>query len=187
MEKKLIIFIDSGDTIIDESTEIRDEYGIVTYADIIKGADVMLKSFHHHMGTVVQSSSDIERLMKGTDPEYVSLLFDTGHLAYCDEDPLEVLKQHGDRVKHIHLKDTRMDIVKRVKEEHLSFLQGVRLGAFTVPGDGGGVDFLPIFEEVNRLGYEGYMLVEAEQDPMLANPLEYAIKARKYIRENTGL
>jgi inosose dehydratase len=143
-------------------------------------------TFHHHMGTVVQSAADVERLMEGTDPAYVNLLFDTGHLAYCNEEPLAILKRYGSRIKHVHLKDIRPNIVKKVKEDQLSFLQGVRNGAFTVPGDGGGVDFIPIFKELGNIGYEGYLLVEAEQDPAIANPLEYAIKARKYLRDTIG-
>ncbi|HJD37441.1 myo-inosose-2 dehydratase [Blautia sp. An46] len=143
-------------------------------------------TFHHHMGTVVQNPDEVERLMKGTDPEYVSLLYDTGHFAYCGADPLEMVKKYADRIKHVHLKDIRPEVVRRVKEEGLSFLDGVRAGAFTVPGDGS-IDFVPIFRVLEETGYEGYMLVEAEQDPAKANPLEYAIKARKYIAENTGL
>jgi inosose dehydratase len=160
--------------------------GLNKLGKAVKARGISL-TFHHHMGTVVQSAADTDRLMQGTDPEYVSLLFDTGHFAYCGENPLEIVKKHGSRIKHVHLKDIRPFVVQRVKTEHLSFLQGVRLGAFTVPGDGGGVDFAPVFQELDRIGYEGYMLVEAEQDPAIANPLEYAIKARKFIRENTGL
>jgi len=144
-------------------------------------------TFHHHMGTVVQSANDVDRLMEGTDPEYVSLLFDSGHLAYCGEDPVKIVKKYGDRIKHVHLKNIRPDVVDKVKEEGLSFLQGVRLGAFTVPGDGDGVDFPSIFRVFEDIDYQGYMVVEAEQDPAIANPLEYAIKARKYIKDNTGL
>lgn len=144
-------------------------------------------TFHHHMGTAVQSANDVDRLMEGTDPEYVSLLFDSGHLAYCGEDPVKIVKKYGDRIKHVHLKNIRPDVVDKVKEEGLSFLQGVRLGAFTVPGDGDGVDFPSIFRVFEDIDYQGYMVVEAEQDPAIANPLEYAIKARKYIKDNTGL
>lgn len=82
----------------------------------------------------------------------------------------------------MHLKDIRPEVVKEVKDNDLSFLEGVRRGAFTVPGDGC-IDFDPIFKVLEENGYEGYMLVEAEQDPAKANPLEYAIKARKFIRE----
>ena len=143
-------------------------------------------TFHHHMGTVVQDADEVERLMNGTDPEYLSLLYDTGHFAYCGADPLEMVRKYKDRIKHVHLKDIRKEVVEQVKREELSFLAGVRMGAFTVPGDGC-IDFEPIFKVLEDNGYEGYMLVEAEQNPAKANPLEYAIKARKYIAEKTGL
>ena len=143
-------------------------------------------TFHHHMGTVVQSAAETDRLMAGTDPELVSLLFDSGHFAYCGENPVEMVTKHANRIRHVHLKDIRPDVVKRVREEKLSFLEGVRQGAFTIPGDGC-VKFDPIFKVLAENGYEGYMVVEAEQDPARANPLEYAIRARKFIREHTGL
>ncbi|MBQ6420127.1 MAG: myo-inosose-2 dehydratase [Clostridia bacterium] len=143
-------------------------------------------TFHHHMGTVVQTAAEIDRMMENTDPELFSLLFDSGHLAYCGEDYMAVLRKYVNRIKHVHLKDIRPDVIAKVKAEHLSFLQGVRLGTFTVPGDGA-IDFGPIFDVLAENGYEGYVLVEAEQDPAIANPLEYAIKARKYIAEKAGL
>jgi len=151
----------------------KEEYGIAL-------------TFHHHMGTVVQNADEVERMMDNTDPEYVSLLFDTGHFAYCGEDPLEMVKKYADRIKHVHLKDIRKDMVEKVKKEELSFLDGVRMGTFTVPGDGD-IDFDPIFKVLEESGYTGYMVVEAEQDPAKANPLEYALKARKFISEKTGL
>ena len=143
-------------------------------------------TFHHHMGTVVQTEAEVDYMMEHTDPEYFSLLFDSGHFAYCGVDPVKMVKKYADRIKHVHLKDIRPDVVERVKRDNLSFLQGVREGAFTVPGDGC-VDFDSIFKVLSESGYKGYMLVEAEQDPAKANPLEYAIKARKYIKEHTGL
>lgn len=151
----------------------KEEYGITL-------------TFHHHMGTVVQDPEEVDRLMQGTDPEYVSLLYDTGHFAYCGADPLEMVKKYANRIKHVHLKDIRPEVVEKVKAEKLSFLDGVRMGTFTVPGDGC-IDFAPIFKVLEQTGYEGYMLVEAEQDPAKANPLEYAKKARRYIAEQTGL
>ena len=143
-------------------------------------------TFHHHMGTVVQDEAEVDRMMENTDAEYVNLLFDTGHFAYCGVDPLKMVKKYAGRIKHVHLKDIRKEVVEKVRAENLSFLDGVRLGTFTVPGDGC-IDFEPIFKVLEESGYEGYMLVEAEQDPAKANPLEYAIKARKYIAEKTGL
>lgn len=143
-------------------------------------------TFHHHMGTVVQSAEETERLMAGTDPEYMSLLFDSGHFAYCGEDPVAMVKKYVNRIKHVHLKDIRPEVVEQVKADDMSFLAGVRAGAFTIPGDGC-VDFPAIFKVLEEADYEGYMVVEAEQDPAKANPLEYAVRARKYIAENTGL
>lgn len=143
-------------------------------------------TFHHHMGTVVQTEEEIDRFMKETDPEYVSLLFDSGHLSFAGVDPVKVLKKYVDRVKHVHLKDIRADVVAQARAERLSFLKGIRRGTFTVPGDGD-VDFEPIFKVLEETGYEGWVVVEAEQDPAIANPFEYAVKARKYIKEKTGL
>lgn len=143
-------------------------------------------TFHHHMGTVVQNPDEVERMMKGTNPEYVSLLFDTGHFTYCGADPLEMVTKYVNRIKHVHLKDIRREMVEKVKADNLSFLDGVRMGTFTVPGDGC-IDFVPIFEVLEKHGYEGYMVVEAEQDPAKANPFEYAVKARTFISEKTGL
>ena len=151
----------------------KEEYGIAL-------------TFHHHMGTVVQSLAEVDRMMENTDPEYVSLLFDTGHFTYCGEDPLEVVKKYVHRIKHVHLKDIRPEVVEQVKKENMSFLAGVRAGAFTIPGDGC-INYDPIFKVLEEAGYEGYMVVEAEQDPAKANQLEYAIRARKFIAEKTGL
>jgi inosose dehydratase len=146
----------------------------------------MALTYHHHMGTGVQTAEEIDRLMESTQPGLLDLLYDTGHLVFSGEDYIAVLKKWGKRVRHVHLKDVRAPILERVKKEKLSFLDAVKAGSFTVPGDGS-VDFVPVFKELASLGYEGWWVVEAEQDPALANPLEYAIKARKYIREKSGI
>lgn len=146
----------------------------------------MKLTFHHHMGTVVQTEEEIDRLMEETDPELVYLLFDSGHLSFAGINPERVLKKYIRRVGHVHLKDMRKNIVEKSREEKWSFLKGVREGTFTVPGDGD-VDFAPIFKILEDAGYEGWIVVEAEQNPAVANPLEYAVKARKYIAQQTGL
>lgn len=142
--------------------------------------------YHHHMGTVVQTAEEIDRMMEMTDPDKFALLYDTGHLAYCGQDYLAVLKKYAKRIAHVHLKDIRPEVVEKVKKEKLSFLQGVRAGAFTVPGDGC-IDFAPVFDTLDESGYEGWMIVEAEQDPAKANPFEYALKARDYIKKTAKI
>ncbi|KSU88632.1 myo-inosose-2 dehydratase [Bacillus sp. VT 712] len=142
--------------------------------------------YHHHMGTGVQTTSEIDRLMEMTDPELVHLLFDTGHLVFSGENPLYILKKYLPRIKHVHLKDVRRDVVEAVKAKKWSFLQAVRQGVFTVPGDGS-INFEPIFEQLADSDYTGWFVVEAEQDPAVANPFEYALKARQFIREKSGL
>lgn len=142
--------------------------------------------YHHHMGTGVQTTEEIDKLMEMTDPTLVYLLYDTGHLVFSEEDPIVVLRKYINRIKHVHLKDIREDVVKIVKQKKMSFLQAVKLGAFTVPGDGD-IDFKPVFNILAENNYEGWLLVEAEQDPARANPLEYAIKARKYIQEKAAI
>ena len=102
------------------------------------------------------------------------------------ERQVQLIQDYIDRIAHIHLKDVRPKIIQQVKENHLSFLKGVKLGAFTVPGDGC-IDFKPIFDFLGQSGYTGWLLVEAEQDPKLANPLVYATKGREIIRRLGGI
>lgn len=142
--------------------------------------------FHHHMGTGIQTAVEIDRLMAETDSKKVSLLYDSGHLVFSGEDHLAVLQKHIDRIHHVHLKDVRPEILKLVKKEKLSFLQGVKKGVYTIPGDGC-IDYKPVFEILAKANYAGWVVVEAEQDPAIANPFEYALKARKCIRETSGL
>ncbi|MEI6877343.1 MAG: TIM barrel protein, partial [Spirochaetota bacterium] len=146
----------------------------------------MTLTYHHHMGTGVQTSEEIDRLMESTETGLLDLLYDTGHLVFSGEDHLAVLGKWAKRIRHVHLKDVRPAVVAKVKKEKLSFLNAVKSGAFTVPGDGS-IDFTPVFKALAAAGYVGWWVVEAEQDPALANPLEYAIKARKYILDKAGV
>jgi inosose dehydratase len=152
-----------------------------------KAAEKGMKlTYHHHMGTGVQSAGEIDRLMENTDPALLGLLYDTGHLVFAGEDHLAVLNRWMKRIGHVHLKDTRPAIRKKAVREKWSFLQAVKAGVFTVPGDGS-IDFVPVFQALKKARYSGWWVVEAEQDPAKANPLEYAVKARTYIREKAGV
>lgn len=142
--------------------------------------------YHHHMGTHVETIKEVERFLADTDPRYVSLNYDCGHFSFSGEDPLEALKKFIGRTKHIHLKDVRKDMRDKAKSKDSSFLDAVRSGVFTVPGDGS-LDFDPLFDVIEKSDYKGWMVVEAEQDPAKANPFEYAVMSRKFIKEHTGL
>jgi inosose dehydratase len=141
--------------------------------------------YHHHMGTGVMTRADVDRLMDSTDPELVHLLLDTGHLVFAGDDPLAAARAHADRIKHVHLKDIRPEVLRQVLRENLSFQDAIEAGVFTVPGDGA-IDFVPILQALADAGYQGWLVVEAEQHPAKANPLEYALKARAYLREVLG-
>jgi inosose dehydratase len=146
----------------------------------------MKLTYHHHMGTGVQTSGEIDRLMENTDPEFLGLLYDTGHLVFSGEDYMAVLNKWMGRIGHVHLKDIRPAVYKKAVREKWPFLKAVKEGVFTVPGDGG-VDFGPVFAALKKIRRPLWWVVEAEQDPAKANPLEYALKARSYIREKAGL
>ena len=148
----------------------------------------MKVALHHHMGTGIQTPAEIDKFMDIT-ADNVYLLFDSGHLVYSEgteEAALNVLKKYVDKIAHVHLKDVRADVLAKVKPNKWSFLKSVYEGVFTVPGDGM-TDFTPMFKVLEDAGYKGWFVVEAEQDPALANPFEYALKARKYIKEQTSL
>jgi inosose dehydratase len=180
-------------SVLDEKPYFTDEEWQLTaegYNELAKLAAEkdMQVCLHHHMGTAIQTTEEIDRFMAITNDD-VFLLFDTGHAYYSEGSQakmLAILEKYLPRINHVHLKDVRDEVVAEVRSQKLSFLDGVKKGTFTVPGDGV-IDFTPVFKILDESGYKGWMVVEAEQDPALANPFEYAVKARKYIRETAGL
>lgn len=144
--------------------------------------------YHHHMGTGVQTRAEVDRLLASTDPEHVHLLLDTAHLLFSGDDPLSLARDHTSRIGHLHFKNLRQPVRDRVIRDHLSFKEAIKEGIFTVPGDPSGcIDFRPIVQVLAENDYQGWLVVEAEQDPARAAPLEYAKMAREYLREVTGL
>lgn len=146
--------------------------------------------YHHHMGTVVQSPEDIDAFMAATGPT-TKLLFDAGHCSFAGGLPAEVLARHIDRVQHVHAKNVRSAIRLQVEREEMSFMDGVRAGVFTVPGDQDGeVDFEPLLKILSAHGYDGWIVIEAEQDPDQRNPLLYqtlGLATLKRLASETGL
>lgn len=137
----------------------------------LRGHGVQM-AFHHHMGTVVQTEAEIDRLMANTDPD-VGLLLDTGHLVFAGGDPAAVARRYGSRIVHVHCKDVRPAVLADALRADHSFLHAVLDGLFTVPGDGS-IDYAAVLTELRRAGYAGWLVVEAEQDPAKAHPLTYA-------------
>jgi inosose dehydratase len=132
-------------------------------------------AFHHHMGTVVETENEVDRLMENTG-DAVGLLIDTGHATFAGIDPLTLVRRYGTRINHVHCKDVRLDRLERAKKEDLSFMDAVVDGVFTVPGDGG-IDFKALLTTLKEARYQGdWLVVEAEQDPAKAHPLTYAKK-----------
>jgi len=131
-------------------------------------------SFHHHMGTAIETERDLDLLMRNSD-KTVSLLYDPGHMAFANGNVYEIIERHGHRISHFHAKDVRSNIVSELKRDQESFLDAVLKGAFTVPGDGS-LDFDHLIQQLMNFNYEGWFVVEAEQDPELAPPFEFACK-----------
>jgi inosose dehydratase len=151
--------------------------------------------YHPHVGTGVMTEKHIKRLMENTDRDQVHLLLDTGHLVYAEENPrayadkklLPFIKKYAHRIKHVHLKNVRMNVLDKARERDLSFQEAILEGVFTVPGDeDGALNFDSILKVLAQNGYEGWLVVEAEQDPAKANPLAYAQMARKYLHKALG-
>ena len=131
-------------------------------------------SFHHHMGTAIETEQDVDLLMTHSG-EALKLLYDAGHMAFSGGDILYVIEKYSKRISHVHAKDIRLSIINKLDRDKESFLDAVLKGAFTVPGDGS-LDFKTIILKLADYGYEGWFVVEAEQDPKIAPPLEYAFK-----------
>lgn len=136
-------------------------------------------AYHHHMGTVVETQAEIERLLAQTPPE-VGLLLDTGHLRYAGGNPMDILNTARERVVHVHCKDVRSAVLEEVKAADTSFLDAVVRGVFTIPGDGD-IDFESIIRRLFEHRYAGWLVVEAEQDPAIADPLTCARAGRRHI------
>ena len=145
--------------------------------------------YHHHVGTVIESEEEIDRLMSLT--ESVRFLLDTGHIFFGGGDPLTVAERYMPRVSHIHTKNVRLPVMEDVRTNNLSFLEGVRRGVFTVPGDEeGAIDFEPILRVVAEHNYSGWLVIEAEQDPVQRHPKHYqslGLRSLKQLTHTVGL
>ncbi|HET9337112.1 MAG TPA: myo-inosose-2 dehydratase [Sphingomicrobium sp.] len=141
-------------------------------ADFLQGEGMRL-AYHHHLGTVVESAAELYRFLEATG-ETVGLTLDTGHAALGGIDAVSIAKRFPQRIAHVHCKDVRRSIFETVLNSGNSFLDGVLQGMFTVPGDGD-LQFQPLFRQLSDMGYSGWIIVEAEQDPGVADPRAFAM------------
>jgi inosose dehydratase len=142
-------------------------------------------SYHHHMAAVVETEEELDRFMAASG-QGIPLLYDAGHMAFAGGDVLRVIDKHHARITHVHTKDVRMDVIRALDRSTDSFLDAVMKGAFTVPGDGS-LDFEAIVTRLASHGYEGWFVVEAEQDPKKAPPLEWSTKGNRELHRVMGL
>lgn len=163
-----------------------NEEGWESLVDGLHKAGVICKEngielvYHPHGGTVVESPKEIDKLMAMTDPSLVHLLYDTGHVYYGEGDPLRILVNYYDRIKYVHFKDVRKSVFDEAQKNDINFRTAVRKGVFTVPGDGD-IDFKPILNELLNHHYDGWVVIEAEQDPKVHDPYLHAKNAKEYV------
>jgi inosose dehydratase len=150
----------------------------------VAAAEEMRIVYHHHMGTVIQDEAGLDRLLARV-PE-ISLLLDAGHLAFAGIDPVAVARRYATRIGHVHLKSVRTEVAERVRREGWSFYRAVANGVFTVAGDGC-VDYPAIFAILAAVDYRGWLVVEAEEDPVKVPALPKAKAAREYVRQQAGV
>ncbi len=143
--------------------------------------------YHPHLGTGVISPAAVECLFDRTDPRLVHMLLDTAHLMAGGCDALEITKRYAHRIKHVHLKDVRAEVLQKVHDENLSFEEAVVAGIFTVPGDGSIKTLPEILNQLAKAGFTGWLMIEAKQKPRGDEPLMYTKKARAFLPRAYGL
>jgi len=137
-------------------------------------------SYHEHMGTIIQTEQDVDRLLNETNDK-TFLLYDTGHLFFAQANYNNILKKYISRINHVHCKDIRESVLNNSLKNDLSFRDSFLEGVFTVPGDGC-IDYKPILDILKSSNYNKWLVIEAEQDPKKANPFEYAKIGYKYLK-----
>lgn len=162
---------------LSKSPVLTEEQWVTFGAQLNMVADYLVSkglkmAYHHHMGTVVETAEEIERFFEVTN-DNVGIVLDTGHAVMGRASPVEIIRNHSSRIVHVHCKDIRRNVVERVLRDDMSFLDGVLAGMFTVPGDGD-LDFDEIIAELAAINYQDWIIIEAEQDPAVADPREYA-------------
>lgn len=158
------------------------EFGVAltAFAEALRARGLDL-AYHHHMGTVIQTIDELRALV-GVTGDDVGLTLDTGHVAFAGGEPGVIARELAPRVRHVHLKDVRDTVLRAVASGPASYLDAIVDGVFTVPGDGN-LDFRPVLEALKAAQYSGWLVVEADQDPSLAEPAEFARRGATHVRQ----
>lgn len=165
-------FLTYGNRLTQFARKLKERYGLSL-------------AYHHHLMMVAETLDEVRAVMSATGNE-VGLLLDTGHAFAGGFDYTRLIKEFGTRINHIHLKDVRKDILLHVRQNQLTFNEGIRKGMFTIPGDGV-IDFAPVLEFIRKTQYTGWVVIEAEQDPSLENPAITVARAYNYIEKQITL
>jgi inosose dehydratase len=116
---------------------------------------------HPHVGTMVETSSDVARVLEGSE---ISLCLDTGHLLIGGTDPADLTRQVSERIAHTHLKDVDLTWARKVQDGHTTYTDAVRQGMYRPLGQGD-VDIAAIVDHLSRHQYHGWYTLE--QDTIL--------------------
>ncbi len=193
MKTKNIVFCETTDSIQSKNIALSKRSSILdienkkffiklnNLAEIVKKKYNVNICYHHHMGTLIQNEKEIDLLMKNTS-NTIKLLLDTGHLIFAGIEPMKIYKKYHSRISHVHLKDLRKDILKKCLRNDTSFLKSFINGVFTVPGDGF-YDFKPLLNKLKKNKYNGWVIVEAEQDPKKYSPYIYSLMGYKNVKK----
>lgn len=154
--------------------------GAEKVAQAVKKETGLRTVFHHHCAGYVERPDEIDMLMLSTSPALLGLCFDTGHYRFGGGDPIAGLHAHKDRIWHIHFKDCHPEIAERSRAEKWDYFTSVRNGIFCELGKGG-IDFPLIKAELEKIGYDGWIVVEQDVLPGMGKPKESAQRNRNYL------
>jgi len=176
----------------DRVTQLLLERGATTAAQLGHALGLSPAAIRRHLDAMLAEGDVLARdpAVRGHRgrgrPAKVFLLFDTGHAYFGGAaDPVALLKKHLSRVVHVHCKDVRAQVITTARNDGWSFLNGVINGTFTVPGDGV-IDFDAVLTTLKNAGYEGWLVVEAEQDPAVAPSYQYRRATARCARSSIG-
>lgn len=182
---KVIVYGETSGVDLDNPMSIKPQLAdFSAYAEKLENLAKYCNDFgvplalHHHMGTMVESMEEIDQVMEKT--QELTITFDTGHCLMAGGDPVVTCSKYADRIAHFHLKDIRKPVLDGLDFEKESFKTAFIKGAFTVPGDGC-IDFDALFDIVKQAKYSGWFVIEAEQDPHVADPYQYSAMGYTYV------